>query len=97
MRKVKQIAVTESAETELMHWTITIFALCEDGTIWRRENETEKWIFIEGPPEGKPDYHEPTLEEMAEHLRNKGGNQTFVGRGHHLAPGKPRDEKVNKL
>lgn len=45
------------------------------------------WEFIEGPPEGRPDYKPPTLEEQAEHLRQDGANQLIVGRGHHLSKG----------
>jgi hypothetical protein len=70
-----------------------LFALGEDGTMWSRircaeSGDWEPWEFIEGPPEGRPDYKQPTLEEQAESLRVQGGSQTFVGRGHHLHEGK---------
>lgn len=82
MRKVKQITLYE----------LDLFALCEDGTIWRLTNlysssaDDEDWTFIEGPPEGRPEGKPLTLEEQAEHLRSI-GNRTYAGRGHHLGKG----------
>lgn len=91
MRTVKQIAVEGDR----------LFALADDGTMWTRQRsadiagwdakESGDWAFIEGPPEGRPDYQEPTLEEQAEKLRSQGGSQTFAGRGHHLS-GKPGEK-----
>ncbi len=86
MRRIKQIAVDEKV----------VYALCEDGTMWTcvRAFKASGWVHSDwqhndGPPEGRPDYKETTLEDIAEKLRVDGG-QTFVGRGHHLA-GNPEE------
>ena len=74
MRTVKQITVHDG----------NLFALCEDGTIWVTLVADEcEWIFVEGPPEGRPDAKPLTLEEQAEYLRSV-GNRTYAGPGHHL-------------
>jgi hypothetical protein len=88
MRKIKQISVSGK----------TVYALCEDGTLWAGDKTCEqpdpvfdphgrwlvdRWHYIEGPPEGRPPQKPLTLEEQAEALRQV-GNKTFVGRGHHL-------------
>jgi hypothetical protein len=84
MRKIKQISTQKNK----------IFVLTEDGFIWSREFGFVKeppeygwleWEFIEGPPEGDPPKKPIPLEEIAEHLNEKGGKRIFIGKGHHLA------------
>jgi len=73
MRKITQLHISK----------IYVFAICEDGTLWRAKiwNEGKPiWLKMDGPPEG--DGREPpSLEEQAEQLAEGGGRKLIVGRG----------------
>nr|DAP56322.1 MAG TPA: hypothetical protein [Caudoviricetes sp.] len=62
MRKIVQIAVSESMgydkECDDLQLSETIFALCNDGTLWRRwlnavgsHRNEPKWVKIENVPQ----------------------------------------------
>lgn len=72
MRKVKELTIHARY----------VFAVCEDGTIWRAESWNEGdpvWMKVLAPPEGdgRP---EPTIEEVGEKLAKK-GRAMIIGRG----------------
>ena len=69
-RKVKQIAFMKE----------TLFAVCEDGTIWSRSPETTEWSAIECPPEGDAFRQEITEEEAVAKLRETGRGM-IIGKG----------------
>ena len=71
MRKIVQLAVSVG----------DLYVVCADGTLWKRSENVGEWQHIEGPPEGKLDQKELTLEEQAERLRQKGGRQMVIGKG----------------
>jgi hypothetical protein len=56
MRKVIQIAVVAAPETGLDDYVDTLYALCEDGTIWQTYRDcrtgAEKWNQIQSIPDG---------------------------------------------
>lgn len=50
MRKVVQIAV----EARSGSWLFTVYALCDDGTIWRFDNSADKWWRVPNIPQDAP-------------------------------------------
>ena len=73
MRKITQLHISEKH----------VFAVCEDGTLWRAKIWDEGkpvWLKIDTPPEGDG-RDPPTIEEQAETLAEGGGRQLIIGRG----------------
>jgi hypothetical protein len=55
MRKIVQFQST----------TAYVWALTEDGTLWRKTHKGDEWTAIRGPGDQNPFARQPTLEERA--------------------------------